>query len=203
MITTSEVAVPQKHAPARTARHARQLRRAACLHADVSGYTWLIADDVETTVRLLKSYRALIGRVVAAHGGRVIDAAGDSLLVEFPTVAAAVRAAEDIQRRLRARNGALPPHRRIELRVGIERGEVLADGTRIYGDCVNVAARVQELARPGGICLAGGAFDDLDEALAVGFEYLGERTVKNIARPLRIYRFAGPEALDPRDAEQA
>lgn len=166
-------------------------RVAACLHADISGYSQLIAQDVEATVRVLTVYRAMLGRITVAHGGRVIDDSGDSLLAEFPTVTGAVQAAIEIQRRLTECNAELPAHRRLEFRVGIDLGDVLAEGDRIYGDCVNVAARVQELAAPGGICLAGSAFDQIDGSLPQRFDYLGERTVKNIQRPLRIYRFSG------------
>ena len=169
-------------------------RVAACLHADISGYTQLIARDVEATVRMLTIYRAMLARITVVHGGRVIDDSGDSLLAEFPTVTGAVRAAIEIQRRLGARNAALPADRRIEFRVGIDLGDVVAEGSRIYGDCVNVAARVQELATPGGICLAGSAFDHIDASLPRHFDYLGERTVKNVQRPLRIYRFTGVDA---------
>jgi class 3 adenylate cyclase len=183
----------QRLAPPRSTRPAREIRPVACLHADVSGYCSLISDDLESTVRLLKTYRAVVGRIVVAYGGRVIDASGDNLLAEFPTATAAVRGAVEIQRQLHHRNAALPHRRRIELRVGIDRGEVLADGGRIYGDCVNIAARVQELARPGGICVAGAAFDELDRALPLTFEYLGERTVKNIPKSLRVYRLETAE----------
>ena len=165
-------------------------RSAACLHADISGYTRLIANDVEATVRILTVYRTMLGRITVAHGGRVIDDSGDSLLADFPTVTGAVRAAIEIQRQLSARNAALPEHHRIEFRVGIDLGDVLTEGDRIYGDCVNVAARVQELSAPGGICLTGSAFDHIG-SLPVRFDYLGERTLKNIREPLRIYRFAG------------
>ena len=166
-------------------------RLAACLHADISGYSRLIADDVEATVRMLEICWAMIDRIVTVHSGRLIDVAGDSLLAEFPTVDAAVRGAIEMQRQLGARNAPLPQHRRIEFRVGIDRGDVLVAGRRIYGDCVNVAARVQEVAAPGGICLAGSAFDHIDGSLPLRFEYLGERTVKHIQRPLRIYRLDG------------
>jgi class 3 adenylate cyclase len=163
-------------------------RLVACLHADVSGYSRLIADDVEETARTLATYQQMIGRVVATHGGVVIDVSGDSLLAAFSTVPAAVRCAVEVQRQLRVRNGELPPHRRMQFRVGIEFGDVVADGGRLYGDCVNVATRVQEVAAPGRICLAGSAFDGLGGTLSLPVEYLGKRTVKNIRRPLRIYR---------------
>lgn len=175
-------------------------RIAACLHADIKDYSRLIADDVEETVRMLTECQAVIGNSVAAHGGRVVDLAGDSLLAEFATVIPAVRSAIDIQRQLRAGNAGLPPHRRMEFRVGIDLGHVLVVGGRLYGDCVNVAARVQEVAAPGSICLAGSAFDHID-GLAVRFEYLGERTVKNMENPLRVYRIDG-YAAEPQAASR-
>jgi adenylate cyclase len=163
-------------------------RLVACLHADVSGYSRLIADDVEETARTLAAYQQMIGGVVVEHGGLVIDASGDSLLAAFSTVPAAVRCAVEAQRQLRVRNAELPPHRRMQFRFGIEFGDaVVADG-RLYGDCVNVATRVQEIATPGRVCLAGSAVDSIDESLALPLEYLGQRTVKNIRTPLRIYR---------------
>jgi adenylate cyclase len=166
-------------------------RLVACLHADISGYSRLISDDVEETVRMLTTYHAVIGGIVESHDGRVIDVAGDSLLAEFRTVAGAVRCAVEIQQQVGARNAELPPHRRMEFRVGIDLGDVLVEGGRIYGDCVNVAARVQEVATPGSVCLAGSAFDHINGSLPLRFEYLGERTVKNIQKPLRIYRVDG------------
>jgi class 3 adenylate cyclase len=163
-------------------------RLVACLHADVSGYSRLIADDVEETARTLATYQQMIGRVVATHGGMVIDAAGDSLLAAFPTVPSAVQCAVEVQRQLRVRNAELPPHRRMQFRFGIEFGDVVVEDGRLYGDCVNVATRVQEIAEPGRVCLAGSAFDSIDGTLALPLEYLGKRTVKNIRTPLRIYR---------------
>jgi adenylate cyclase len=162
-------------------------RHAACLHADVSGYTRLIARDAGETVRMLTSCRRVISRIVAAHGGRVVDMAGDSLLAEFGTAASAVHCAIEVQTELGTLNAGLPPHRRMELRVGIDAGPVLVDGSRIYGHCVNVAARVQELAPPNGIRLAGSAFDLLEGSLTRRCADLGERSVKHIQKPLRIY----------------
>jgi adenylate cyclase len=163
-------------------------RVAACLHADVSGYCRLISTDVESTVRTLSAYRTVMIRAIADHDGRVVDAAGDSLLAEFASVPSAVQCAVLIQRELEALNAALPAGRRVQFRVGIDLGPVLVDGERIYGDCVNIAARMQEAALPGSICLAGSAYDQVDGALPLRFEYLGERTVKNIERPQRVYR---------------
>jgi adenylate cyclase len=167
---------------------AMERRLAACLHADVAGYCRLISADVESTVKTLTAYRDLMARLVVEHGGRVVDTAGDSFLAEFNAVTRAVRCSIYIQRALEALNAALPPNRRLEFRVGIDLGHVIVDGGRIYGDCVNIAARVQQDAPPGSICVAGAAYDHLDDALPVRFEYLGEQVVKNIAKPQRVYR---------------
>ncbi len=163
-------------------------RDAACLHADANGYCRLITADVRSTVETLTACQAVMERMVRCHGGRVVDTAGDSLLAEFTGVAAAVWCAVDIQRALQAHNDTLPADRRLEFRVGIDAGEVLAVSGRIYGDCVNIAARVQQLATPGSICLAGSAFDLIDDTVPLGFQYLGERAVKNIDSPVRLYR---------------
>jgi class 3 adenylate cyclase len=163
-------------------------RLATCLHADVYGYCRLIADDVEATVRTLTTYRTMMSNIVSAHGGRIADTAGDSLLAEFPSVSGAVRCAVDIQREVGALNAQLPPRRRVEFRVGIALGHVLVEEGRIYGDCVNIAARVQEMAAPGSVCVAGSVHDHVDGPLPVCFDYLGERSVKNIDTPVRIYR---------------
>ena len=171
----------------RAGEAAMEHRLVACLHADVSGYSRLITDDVEETARMLTSYQDMIGGLVVTHGGRVINAAGDSLLAAFPNVPAAVRCALEVQRQLQARNAGLPPHRRMQFRVGIEFGDVLVENGRLYGECVNVATRVQEIAAPGRICLTESAFDRV-APLLLPCDYLGERTVKNIERPLRIYQ---------------
>lgn len=166
-------------------------RFVTCLYADISGYSRLTTADVEGTVRRLTSYQAMILRIVARHRGRVVDLVGDSLLAEFPAVAVAVQCAVEIQRQLGARNAGLPPHRRMEFRIGIEIGDVLVESGRLFGNCVNVAARVQEVAAAGSICLSGSAFDRIDGSLPLSVEYLGERTVKNIEKPLRIYQVNG------------
>jgi adenylate cyclase len=118
----------------------------------------------------------------------MIDIAGDSLLAAFPTVLPAVRCAIEIQRRLRVHNAALPAHRRMQFRVGIDFGDVLVKDGRLYGNCVNVATRVEQVAVPGRICVAGSAFDHLDGPLSLPLEDLGERRLKNIETPLRIYQ---------------
>jgi len=163
-------------------------RFAVCLHADVCGYCRLIAADVESTIKTLVAYRGLISRLVAALGGRVVDTAGDSVLAEFSDVAAALSCAVEMQGALERRNAELPPWRRLVFRVGIDLGQVVAEEGRIYGDCVNGAARVQELAAPGTICLTGPAYDRIGVALPLRYEYLGQRALKNLPGPLRIYR---------------
>ena len=163
-------------------------RFAACLYADVSGYCRLIGVDAPSTVKILTAYRALMARVVIKHSGRVVDIAGDSFLAEFSTITAAVRAAVDLQRELKHHNGRLPMNRRVEFRVGIDLGDVLSDGRRIYGNCVNTAARIQQIAKPGGVCIAGAAYDRLDGTLPMDFAYLGRRAVKNIDEPLEVYQ---------------
>jgi adenylate cyclase len=163
-------------------------RGAACLYADVSSYCRLISDDVQSTVRTLTAYRTLMARLVARHGGRVVDTAGDSFLAEFATISRAVRCAVGLQQELSRHNADLPTSRRVEFRVGIDLGDVLVHDGRIYGHCVNTAARVQAIASPGSVCIAGSAYDRIDAALPLQFEYLGEHVVRNIDEPVRVYR---------------
>jgi adenylate cyclase len=161
-------------------------QRVACLHADVSGYCRLVASDLTSTVRTLTAYRTVMSRMVDQHRGRVVDTAGDSLLATFRSASDALRCAVDIQRELETQNAGLPPNRRLKFRVGIDLGEVLVEGGRVYGDCVNIAARVQQVAPAGSIYLAGSAYDQLD-AWPLRCEYLGERMVRSIERPQRLY----------------
>ncbi len=163
-------------------------RIAACLYADVSGFCRLIGTDVQSTVRTMTAYKALMARLVSKHAGRVVDTAGDSFLAEFATISGAVRCGLALQEELSRHNAGLPPGRRVEFRVGIDLGDVLVHEGRVYGNCVNNAARVQAIAAPGSVCIAGGAYDHMDAALPVQFEYLGEHAAKNIDRPLRVYR---------------
>jgi class 3 adenylate cyclase len=163
-------------------------RDAACLYADASGYSRLIATDLQSAVSTLMAHRALMSDVIEKHNGRVVDTAGDSMLAEFETVGDAVWSALHLQRELESHNAALRPDRRMLFRVGIEQGEILAADGRIYGDCVNVAARVQELAAPGTVCLAGSAYDEIEGTLPLPVEFLGERTLRNRDAPVRVYR---------------
>jgi adenylate cyclase len=161
---------------------------AAIMSADVEGYSRLMGDDEAATVRTVTQYRQVIAAAVAHHGGRVVDAPGDNVLAEFASVVGAVQSAVDIQRELRALNVALPRPRQMWFRMGINLGDVIVEGERLYGDGVNIAARLEGLAEGGGICLSGTAYDQIEGKLPFACEFLGEQTVKNIARPVRVYR---------------
>jgi len=163
-------------------------RLVAILSADVEGYSRLMGDDEVATVRAITEYRAVIASAVAGHGGRVVDAPGDNVLAEFASVVDAVQCAVDIQRELQSRNAELPPSRQMRFRIGINLGDVIVEGERLYGDGVNIAARLESLAEGGGICLSGTAYDQVEGKLPFGYEFKGEHTVKNIARSVRVYR---------------
>jgi adenylate cyclase len=126
--------------------------------------------------------------VIKEYRGRVVDSPGDNLLAEFASVVDAVESAVEIQRQLRAKNAQLPEDRRMEFRIGINLGDVIEEGEKIYGDGVNVAARVEGLALPGGVCISGTAYDHVENKVTAEFEYLGEQAVKNIKKPIRVYR---------------
>ncbi|MEE9568483.1 MAG: BREX system ATP-binding domain-containing protein, partial [Candidatus Binatia bacterium] len=148
----------------------------------------LMGEDELGTIRTLTAYRELMGSLIQQHRGRVVDTVGDNLLAEFGSVVDAVACAVEVQRELARRNAELPDHRKMEFRIGINLGDVIVEGERIYGDGVNIAARVEGLADAGGICISGKVYDEIKSKLALGYESLGERTVKNIAEPLRVYR---------------
>src|SRR5262245_2136115 len=169
----------------------------AILSADVEGYSRLMGDDEAATVRAITEYREVIASAVAGHSGRVVDAPGDNLLAEFSSVVDAVQCAVDIQRELESRNADLPLARRMRFRIGINLGDVIVERPRLYGDGVNIAARVQSLAEGGGICLSGTAYDQIEGKLSLGYEFMGEHTVKNIARPVRVYRVRLEPPLGP------
>jgi class 3 adenylate cyclase len=160
----------------------------AIFSADVVGYSRLMGEDEETTVRTLNKYKQMIFGFIERHNGRVIDSPGDNVLAEFSSVVDAVRCGVQIQEDLKANNEGLPENRRMEFRIGINTGDVIQDGDRIYGDGVNVAARIESLADPGGICLSRTAYDQVKKNLKVEYEYLGEYEVKNIDEPVRVYK---------------
>jgi adenylate cyclase len=181
-------------------------RLAAILAADVAGYSRLMGVDEEDTLRRLKALRReLADPKIKEHRGRIVKTTGDGLLLEFASVVDAVRCAVEVQREMAERNVGVPPDRRIEFRMGINVGDIIKDGRDIYGDGVNVAARLEALAEPGGICVSRVVRDQVRDKLAFSFEDMGEQQVKNIARPVRVHKIRlesaetpalGPEAPD-------
>ncbi len=161
---------------------------AAILSADVVGYSRLMAEDEEATVRTLTAYRSEIARLVKEHRGRVVDSPGDNLLAEFPSAVEAVRCASEVQRVVKSRNSGLPPDRKMEFRIGVHLGEVMVEGERIYGDGVNIAARLERLAEAGGVCISGVVHSQVWNKVELTYEDLGEQAVKNIPDPVRVYR---------------
>ncbi|MBI5968379.1 MAG: adenylate/guanylate cyclase domain-containing protein, partial [Deltaproteobacteria bacterium] len=160
----------------------------AILSADVKGYSRLMGEDEEWTLRTLNAYKEVMGSLIQQYRGRVVSTAGDSVLAEFASVVDAVQCAVEIQQVLRARNALLPETRRMEFRIGINLGDVIEEGDSIYGDGVNIAARLEGLAEAGGICISGSAYEQIENKLALRYDYLGEHAVKNIAKPVRVYR---------------
>ncbi|MBI3797686.1 MAG: adenylate/guanylate cyclase domain-containing protein [Deltaproteobacteria bacterium] len=160
----------------------------AILSADVKGYSRLMGADEEGTLRILNAYRKVMDALIAQHRGRVVGSAGDSVLAEFASVVDAVQCALVIQATLKAENASLPLDRRMEFRIGINLGDVMVDGEQIYGDGVNIAARLESLADPGGIYLSGTVHEHIKNKLALAYEDLGEQQVKNIAEPVRVWR---------------
>ena len=160
----------------------------AILSADVKGYSRLMGEDEEWTVRTLDTFKGVMKTIIPQHRGRVVDSTGDNLLAEFASVVDAVQAAVEIQQVLRAKNSLLPENRRMEFRIGINLGDVIEEGERIFGDGVNIAARLEGLAEAGGICISGSAFEQIENKLPLHYDYLGEHEVKNIIRPVRVYR---------------
>ncbi len=182
-------------------------RLAAILAADVVGYSRLIRADEEGTITALKALRAdLIDPKIAEHHGRIVKLMGDGMLAEFASVVDAVRAAAETQQAVAEQNAELPNDKRIEFRVGINLGDVVIDGDDIHGDGVNVAARLEGLAEPGGICISAGAYEQVRDRTDLAFEDLGEQEVKNIDRPVRVWRWvagAPPRADGPATRERA
>src|SRR5713101_6854881 len=160
----------------------------AILCADVFGYSRLMGDDEEATLRTLSSHRKLIDLLIEQHHGRFVNSAGDSVLAEFASVVNAVQCAVEVQTTLKAENANLPAERRMEFRIGVNLGDVMAEGEQIYGDGVNVAARLESLAEAGGICISHTVHDQIKNKLALSYADLGEQRVKNIAEPVRVFR---------------
>jgi TolB-like protein/class 3 adenylate cyclase/Flp pilus assembly protein TadD len=177
---------------------------AAILAADIAGYSRLMGADEEGTLARLKAHRReLIDPKIAEHRGRIVKTTGDGLLVEFASPVEAVRCAGEIQKAMREREGSLPEERRIEIRIGINLGDVILDEDDVYGDGVNIAARLEALADPGGVVISSAVFEQVRDRVPDSFEDLGDQQVKNIARPVRVYRLAQlqtpvlPTAMSP------
>jgi len=161
---------------------------AAILSADVEGYSRLMDDDEEATVRTITSYRTAISDLVQQFRGRVVDSPGDNILAEFSSVVDAVNCAVEIQRELAELNAELSDERKMQFRIGINLGDVIDEEERIYGDGVNIAARIESLSDSGGICISHSAYDQIKNKVKLGYEYLGEHEVKNIREPVKVYR---------------
>jgi adenylate cyclase len=160
----------------------------AILCADVYGYSRLMGDDEEATLTALTSHRSTIDSLIEEHHGRFVNSAGDSVLAEFSSVVEAVNCAVDIQEAAAAANANLPPERRMEFRIGVNLGDVMVEGPQIYGDGVNIAARLESLAEPGGICISESAYGQIRNKLALVYENIGAQRVKNIAEPVQVWR---------------
>jgi TolB-like protein/class 3 adenylate cyclase/Flp pilus assembly protein TadD len=158
------------------------------LSADVVGYSRLMEDNEEATIQTLNTYRNSMSTLIQQHRGRVVDTTGDNLMAEFSSVVDAVKCSVETQKEMSERNADLPENRQMLFRIGVNLGDIVEEEDRIYGDGVNIAARLEGLAEAGGICISRTAFDQVKNKLELGYEYLGEHSVKNIAEPVRVYR---------------
>jgi adenylate cyclase len=174
----------------------KELKRklAAILSADVKGYSRLMGEDEVRTIQTLNAYKEVMTRLIRHYRGRVVDAPGDNVLADFGSVVDAVECAAEIQKELKIRNAQLPENRKMEFRIGVNLGDVVEDREQILGDGVNIAARLEGLSEAGGICISGTAFDQVENKLPFGYKYLGKQTVKNIAKPVRVYQLMELEA---------
>ena len=172
----------------------QQRRLAVILAADVFGYSRLTAENEEDTLRTLKAHRGVIDHLIARHEGRIFNTAGDSVLAEFGSAVEAVRCAITMQEELRVRNAQIDEKRRMVFRIGINVGDVLVDGDNLYGDGVNIAARLESIAAPGGICISGSVFTLVKNKLTYGFEDIGLQAMKNIPEPVSAFRLTEPSA---------
>jgi adenylate cyclase len=160
----------------------------AILSADVKGYSRLMGEDEDATVSTLTAYREIMTTLIKKHQGRVVDSPGDNLLAEFTSVVNAVRCGVETQDELTIRNDVLPENRKMEFRIGVHLGDVIVEGERIYGDGVNMAARIEGLAEGSGISISGTVYDSIENKLDLDYKFQGEHTVKNIKKPVRVYR---------------
>ena len=174
----------------------------AILSADVVGYSRLMGEDEAATVQTITAYRETMTRLIQQYRGRVVDSPGDNLLAEFASMVDATQCAVKIQEELTIRNDELPEERRMQFRIGINLGDVIEEGERIYGDGVNIAARIEGLAEGGGFCISGSAYEQIENKLALRYEYLGEHAVKNISKPVRVYRVPMESRAAPEVSKQ-
>ena len=170
------------------AENADHRKLAAILCADVKGYSKLMGEDESYTVGALKERRKLFAENIQNHGGRVVNAPGDSILAEFPSVVSAVQSAVEIQNKLNELNADLPDERKMSFRIGVNLGDVIESEDAIYGDGVNIAARIEGLAEPGGVSVSRTVFNHVQKKLPYGYEYQGEHQVKNITNPVKVYK---------------
>ena len=170
-------------------------RRLTCiLAADAVGYSKQMGQDEEGTIRVLSAHRAVIDGIITFHQGRIVSTAGDSVLAEFSSAVEAVRCAVEIQEALKTRNDSLEDHRQMHFRVGVNLGDVVVKNEDLLGDGVNVAARLETMAEPGGICISSSVYDQITGKLDLGFLDIGEQSLKNISRPIHVYRVSGASA---------
>src|SRR5438445_10340867 len=179
----------------------RKRKLAAILHADVVGFSRLMGEDEAGTHRALRDLRRALDPLIAAHGGRIVGTAGDSLLADFSSVVDALSCAIEMQRTANAINDPTPPERRLQLRIGVNLGDVIVDGDDIFGDGVNIAARLEALAQPGTVCISQTVYEHVRNKLDLDYRPLGSHHVKNIAEPVRAYAVGVPAAASrPRRA---
>src|SRR5437870_612289 len=176
---------------------ARKRKLAAILHADVVGFSRLMGEDEAGTHQALGKLRRAVDPLITEHGGRIVGTAGDSLLADFSSVVDALSCAGEMQQAARATNDPIPPERRLELRIGVNLGDVIIDGEDIFGDGVNIAARLEALAQPGTICISQTVYEHVKNKLDLDYRPLGSHRVKNIAEPVRAYA-VGIEVATPR-----
>lgn len=163
----------------------------AILSADAVSYSRMMSENEEQTLRSLAGNRHIVDAIIAAHEGRIVNTAGDSVLAEFPSSVEAVRCAIEIQDAIKTRNDTLPEDQRMVFRIGVNLGDVMISGTDLLGDGINVAARLQSIAEPGGICISSSVYDQISGKIDLGFVDLGEQALKNITRPIRVYQLSG------------
>jgi adenylate cyclase len=180
-----------------TTKVRRRLTTLLC--ADVEGYTRLMGADEAGTLATLRRYRGAMATLVERHDGRIVNTWGDAVIAEFMSVVEAVQCAVETQQEISGHNGGLPEPRRMRFRIGIHLGDVMVEGDDVYGDGVNIAARLQELAEPGGILISGPVYDQVHNKLSIGFDCLGQQSLKNVAIPVTGYRvLEGSAATRPR-----